>query len=65
MVGWYGSIDSVANVISAAIEPLLAELMGRRQVVRQRLLMPSFAGSNPAAPAKPANPSRNAVIRAS
>ena len=26
-------------------------LVGRRQVVRQRLLMPSFAGSIPAAPA--------------
>ncbi len=26
-------------------------LLGRRQEVRQRLLMPSFAGSNPAAPA--------------
>jgi hypothetical protein len=26
--------------------------MGRRQVVRHRLLMPAFAGSNPAAPAK-------------
>ena len=25
--------------------------MGRRQVVRHRLLMPAFAGSNPAAPA--------------
>ena len=30
----------------------LAELtMGRRQVVRQRFLVPSYAGSNPAAPA--------------
>src|SRR4051812_19497465 len=28
-------------------------LLGRRQVVRHRFLVPAFAGSNPAAPAKP------------
>jgi hypothetical protein len=49
-------MGSTARLI-AAIEPHLAKLMGRRQVVRQRLLMPSFAGSNPAAPASNDNQS--------
>ncbi len=30
-------------------------MMGRRQVVRPRVLIPVFAGSNPAVPAKPQN----------
>src|SRR3954464_14767450 len=42
-----GSAPSVGGYKAGALA-----LLGRRQVVRHRLLMPAFAGSNPAAPAK-------------
>ena len=41
-----------AAVISAAPPQNRGRLLGRRQVVRHRFLVPAFAGSNPAAPAK-------------
>ena len=49
MYTWILIIDNFVQ-----IDIFLAYMMGmgRRQVVRQRLLMPSFAGSIPAAPAK-------------
>ena len=39
------------RLLSGAIRDRSPDLLGRRQVVRQRVLIPSFAGSNPAAPA--------------
>ena len=36
-----------------AFSRMTGRLLGRRQVVRHRFLVPAFAGSNPAAPASP------------
>src|SRR3954452_3143317 len=43
-------LPSLPKLLPPAICAL--RLLGRRQVVRHRFLVPAFAGSNPAAPAK-------------
>ena len=42
-------------IMAAKCDHLRAIRLGRRQVVRQRILIPSFGGSNPPAPANQIN----------
>src|SRR6056297_1587853 len=64
MTTWIVSATPLRRCCSAALPPRICltlvgfsakrpipELMGRGQVVRHRILIPAFAGSNPAAPA--------------
>ncbi len=49
--GVYCLFVSIINFIIAYFYVKIISMLGLRQVVRQRVLVPSFAGSNPAGPA--------------
>ena len=48
--GWAGMFR--ARGVTASLSTPTRVAMGRSQVVRQRILIPPFPGSNPGAPAK-------------